>query len=358
MHSPSSFDIGTYFNTLGIEEKLDQIIEWNSANSPTQLQYNSDCRSLFESIESVIINTSINRIADNFRYFGFTLDAFDDRTSAKLKGIIESLCGDSMNTEANALQALCYLYTLDAELTEAPYMLLNLREFFLTQIKEGDSLEKGMDMFKQHLRFSETCIEGLADRLQKHIKEKGSSSILSTDEFEETVVIDVNGNQIRFTHPAQVFPVLDLAPMLISATCDPAAKIKQLPKLYDTGKLTAGHLKGDSSDRIAKELLKRFIPGLFDGNGANIIEKRATALNSTTTNYNSQDSTRKDTRSSPCSTEIMDSDLIDKAITKAVEMKLCHESTIDINRCMIDDRASGQVTLFNKIGMFVCRVKV
>ncbi len=44
----SSFDIGTYFNTLDIGEKLGQLIEWNEANSPSQLEHNSDCRSLFE----------------------------------------------------------------------------------------------------------------------------------------------------------------------------------------------------------------------------------------------------------------------------------------------------------------------
>ncbi len=357
MPGPSSFDIGTYFNTLDISERLGQLIEWNEANSPAQLEYNSSCRSLFESIEEVITKTSVDRIIESNRYLRPSLDVIYMDSSSQTAGFLNSLNSESLLIERDALYSLCYLYSFDSNLTEAPYKLISFRDFFLSQIGESDNIEKGMSVFKQYANFSESCIDILGGHLLKHIEAKGSPNITSTEEFDQAVTLRVEEFEISFTHPFQVVPVLDLQLMAISSTIDPQAKIQKLPELCDVHQLTADHIKGNPSREIAKEILKRMCPHLFSESSGNIIGSSHTQLDRPLDSH-LEEMPRESYSNTPISPQANDSDLIKEAITKAVNMQLCHESTIDIDKCTVDDRKKGAVSIFNKIGMLVCRVTV
>lgn len=257
MPSPSLFDIGSYFNTLAIDEKLGRIIEHNEANSPSQLEYNRSCREVFEGLESLIRETSHFKIIKDINYFpGLPDTALDE--SGKIKPSAQALL---QNMSPAAI--FTYFYMEDSELMQAPYLLIMLRDVFLSQINESSSFDEGSSWFREYEKFSAKCRKNLADHVGEHLTNSGSNSVTNDEKFVEPLIIGLNEIKIEFTHPIQVAPLIDLVGLSLASTVSPAAKVAQLPENYNIHKLSGLNLKGDPTEKVIEGILRKIAPAIY-----------------------------------------------------------------------------------------------
>lgn len=341
MSGTSSFDIGSYFNTLAIDEKLSRIIEYNETNSPSQLEYNRTCREVFEGLESLIRETSHLKIIKDINYFpGLPDTALDE--SGRIKSSAQTLC---QNMPPAAI--FIYLYMKDTDLLEAPFSLLMMRDVFLSQINEDSSFDEGAKWLREYENFSAKCRKNLADHVGEHLTNSGSNSVTSDEEFDEplTIGLTIGSNEIKFefTHPIQVAPLIDLVGLSLASTVSPAAKVAQLPENYNIHKLSGLNLKGDPTDKVIEGILRKIAPAIY--------------LPCSNIEESSHDNTIKYTREGAVDNKVPfgASSLIDQAIDKAVSWGICQASSIDNDRCRLDGR---KVSLYNKVGMLVCYIEI
>lgn len=198
MSNPSSFDIGNYFNTLAIDEKLSQIIEYNEANTPSQLEYNRSCREIFEGLERLIIAASLPSILESSKYFPGIPDKSADDTMDMIAVINNS------HSDNSSLFIFCLIYTRDHELMNAPASLLFTREMFMSQIKESTTFADGARIIEEYQAFSSSSAQALQEHLDEHLARTRSNSISNTEKFEEPIGFKINETRIEFTHPIQV----------------------------------------------------------------------------------------------------------------------------------------------------------
>lgn len=339
MSSSSSFDIGSYFNTLSIDEKLSQIIEYNEANSPSQLEYNKSCREVFDGVESFIRESSLSRIIEGILYFpGLPERALDEKGAIKADT-------KKMMQEMPPIDLFVYCYGENPETMQAPILLIGfLREAYLNDFSENTSLAEGLKYIKEYEKISKACRKTLADHVEEHLTKSGSNTVNNDEEFDEPITFSFGENRkIQFTHPMQVFPVLDLSGLSISSTISPAAKVARLPENYNIYELSGSHLKGDATNQIIKGILRRMAPAIYSQNSS-----IAESPQDNTNNYTLKSALDNET-SAVAPSSIM------HAIDKAASIGICQASSIDIDRCKVDGR---KVHLYNKIGMFVCQIEL
>ena len=339
MSNSSSFDIGSYFNTLAIDEKLSRIIEYNEANSPSQLEYNRSCREVFEGVESFIRESSLSRIIEGILYFPGLPERALDETGA-IKADIKK-----MMQEMPPIDLFVYCYGENPETMQAPILLIGfLREAYLNDFSENTSLAEGLKYVKEYESISKACRKTLADRVGEHLTKSGSNTVNNDEEFDEPITFSFGENRkIQFTHPMQVFPVLDLAGLSIYSTISPAAKVARLPENYNIHELSGTHLKGDPTNQIIKGILRRMAPAIYSPSS-----RIAESPQDNTNNYTLKSALDNETSAVAPS-------LIMHAIDKAASIGICQASSIDIDRCKVDGR---KVNLYNKIGMFVCQIEL
>ena len=257
MSSPSSFDIGSYCNTLAIDEKLGRIIEYNEANSPSQLEYNKSCREIFEGLESLIRETSHLKIIKDINHFPGLPDTTLDE-SGRIRSRAQKLL-QNMPTAA----IFTYFYMEDYDLMQAPFLLIMIRDWFLSEINENSSFDEGARWIREYENFSAKCRKNLADRLGEHLTKSGSNSVTNDEEFDEPLIIGLNENKFEFTHPIQVLPVIDLVGLSLASTISPAAKVAQLPENYNIHKLSGLNLKGDPTEKVIEGILRKIAPAIY-----------------------------------------------------------------------------------------------
>lgn len=253
MSTPNSFDIATYFSSLSIDYKLDQIIEIERQYSPSQLAYNKSCEELLGMIRSLSADSSAEKIAESAVYLKQVASQTDADRLLRLKAALN---------RGSEVFIFSFLYTEDTDLMTAPSTIICLRDLFLDEAKACSNLEEAIECYKNYTRLAGQISQALYQHLLEHHKAAGSTSVLPGQELHESVSIKIAGNEAEFTHPSQIYPVLDMHGMTLASSANVGAKLAQISELATPHDIAPRHIIGDTTNEVIRQILSISFPVL------------------------------------------------------------------------------------------------
>jgi hypothetical protein len=253
MNSPNSFDIATYFSALSIDRKLDELIQLERETSPSQLAYNKSCDSLFGLISKLTTNSSADKVAESAIYLKQVARQTDLDRLLRLK---------KAATQASEVFIFSFLYTEDTELMTAPATIICLRDLFLDKARACSNLADAIECHKDYTRLAGQISQGLYQHLMEHHKRMNSTTVLPGQKLHESISLKISGNETEFTHPSQIYPVLDMHAMTLSSCADANAKLSQISQLVTPHDITPSHIIGDTTNLVVRRILAILFPTL------------------------------------------------------------------------------------------------
>lgn len=248
MSTPNSFDIGTYFSTAYIGNRLDDLIKTLEERSPEQLEYNQQCRDYAGLIESMIDKSSVESILSKASYLKKSLTS-----GPSAKKVLEVARGRS---DFSPTAIFLFIYVGDVELAIAPAQIISLRDVYISRALSDGDVNSALDLCKEHLTLMGRIAEALNEKIGEHCAATGSKEISSEESFEESLRMSIGGSrEIEITHPIQVPPVIDMLGMTLSSCCDARSKIKRL-SAKSVHEIGVEDVIGDSTSSLAIKMLE------------------------------------------------------------------------------------------------------
>ena len=358
----NSFDIGTFFNTLSIDAKLERILEYQEMNSPAQLEYNERCSNIKELCQQVVRRGSAASLLASSRYIRQALRQLTLQSHEKIISFVSSARD---NRDNYVLAAYCYIYTLDSELMFEPAKLLSLRDVFLGMADQSActlDFSKVLEIARSYEDFWHQVCVGLNEHLGEHMRRKGSKVMECTEELFQPVELSLLGHVFTLTHACQILPIIDMEPLCLASCVDAAKNLDQLSTLSSVREAPK-YMIGDPTGSIFYEILikcKHLVPyrSSFDQVTRPTPQKPSGVPFGHQPDDHPLSNNPPKEPSASSSTAAIESglteqEIIREAIKKAHASGHCDPSTIDPSRCFVDP-LNKRVGLFNMIGMLTC----